>query len=115
MLAHELVPLGLSLPMSMKMQGGLGKQALRMAFADMLPTTATGAKKRGFGVPLGQWLKNELAGVLRETLFDDSFLSRGIVRREAMEGLINDHLSGVDDHRHRLWAMLVLARFLAKN
>jgi asparagine synthase (glutamine-hydrolysing) len=81
----------------------------------MLPPGILDLRKRGFGIPLGKWLRKDLAGVLKETLLDRSFMDRGIVRKDAMAGLVNDHLSGIDDHRHRLWALLVLARWLESS
>ena len=115
MLDHRLVPVGLSLPIGMKIRRRRGKHILREAFRDMLPPGILDLRKRGFGIPLGKWLRNDLAGVLKETLLDRSFLDRAIVRKDAMEGLINDHLSGTDDHRHRLWALLVLARWAERS
>jgi asparagine synthase (glutamine-hydrolysing) len=115
MLDHQLVPVGLSLPVEMKIHRGRGKHILRQAFQDILPPGILNLPKRGFGIPLGKWLRRDLAGVLKETLLDRSFLDHGIVRKDAMEGLVNDHLSGVDDHRHRLWALLVLARWAGRS
>lgn len=115
MLDHRLVSVGLSLPVEMKIHRRRGKHILRQAFQDMLPPGILDLPKRGFGIPLGKWLRKDLAGVLKETLLDRSFLARGIVRKDAMEGLVNDHLSGIDDHRHRLWALLVLARWAGRN
>ena len=115
MLDHRLAPVGLSLPVGMKIHCRRGKHILRKAFQDMLPRGILDLPKRGFGIPLGKWLRNDLSRVLKETLLDHSFLDRRIVRKEAMEGLINDHLSGIDDHRHRLWALLVLARWLERS
>lgn len=115
LLDHRLAPIGLSLPAGMKVRHGRGKYILRAAFADLLPAEVLNLPKRGFGIPLGGWLRNQLAEVMKETLLDSGFLDRGIIRREAVEGLINDHLWGLDDHSHRLWALLVLARWLAKN
>jgi asparagine synthase (glutamine-hydrolysing) len=115
MLDHPLASVGLSLPVEMKIRRGRGKHILRKAFQDMLPPRILNLQKRGFGIPLGKWLRNDLAGVLKETLLDRSFLDLGIVRRDAMEGLVNDHLSRIDDHRHRLWALLVLARWAGRS
>lgn len=115
MLAHYLVPLGLSLPVNMKIRAGRGKYILKAAFSDMLPKTVFGRPKRGFGVPLGSWLRKELAGTLQETLLDRSFLDRGLFEPNSVRGLVNDHILGRDDHRHRLWALLVLARWLQKS
>jgi asparagine synthase (glutamine-hydrolysing) len=115
MLDVRLVELGLSLPLEMKVSRRAGKIALREAFKDMLPREILRRRKRGFGAPLAGWLRDELKGVLIESLTDPKFLKMGIFRREAILGLINDHMSGGDDHSHRLWALLVLARWLVAN
>lgn len=114
-LAHELVPIGLSLPPQMKFRGRLNKYALRQAFGGLLPEGILARRKQGFGIPLGDWLRRELAATVRERLLDRSFLDRGIFQPLAIRGLVNDHLEGRDDHRHRLWSLLILATWLAKH
>jgi asparagine synthase (glutamine-hydrolysing) len=113
MLDHRLVDLGLSLPVWAKVSRREGKVLLKEAFADLLPAEVFRRPKRGFGVPLARWLREDLRETLRETLLDGGFLDRGIVRGEAVAALIQDHLSGAADHQHRLWALLILARWLA--
>jgi asparagine synthase (glutamine-hydrolysing) len=113
MLDHRLVDLGLSLPLCAKVSRRQGKVLLKEAFRDLLPAAVFRQPKRGFGVPLARWLRSDLRQTLRETLLDEGLLSRGIFRREAMAALIRDHLSGAADHQHRLWALLILARWLA--
>ena len=112
LLDHHVVQLGLSLPAHRKVDAKRRKIILREAFSDILPPQVFQARKRGFGVPLGRWLREDLRDLLVETLMDKSLERRGIFRRDALAGLINDHLSGRDDHRHRLWALLVFARWL---
>ncbi len=112
LLDPSVVALGLSLPVEMKMNRRRGKLILRKAFADILPPEVLAARKQGFGVPLGQWLRNELRQAMEETLLDQSFLDCGIFRPAAIRGLVNDHIRGKDDHRHRLWTLMVLARWL---
>ena len=115
MLDHRLADLGLSLPTGRKIAHGRGKAVLREAFGDLLPPEVFGRAKRGFGVPLARWLREDLKDVLCETLLDTGLKRRGIFREDALAGLVNDHLTGRDDHSHRLWALLVLARWLAKQ
>lgn len=115
MLQDKLVDLGLSLPVGMKSARGRGKAVLREAFADMLPAEIMRRPKRGFGVPLDDWLRTDLQGVLRDKLFAPAMASKSPFRPEAIAGLVNDHLTGRGDHRHRLWALLVLARWLEKH
>lgn len=115
MLDTSVVSLGLSLPDEMKIGKGRGKEILRHAFADMLPPAVLAGSKRGFGLPLGKWLREDLLPVLRETLLDPWLREQSIFRPEALAGLLNDHVSGRGDHRHRLWALLVLARWLKQR
>lgn len=112
MLRPELVSLGLSLPTSAKISAGRGKAILREAFADWLPGRILRAPKKGFGVPLARWLREDLRGELAEWLLRPSGAFGRMFRREALAGLVNDHLSGREDHSHRLWALLVLARWM---
>lgn len=115
MLDPDLVCLGLSLPADWKISHRGGKRILKDAFGDLLPGEVFDRPKRGFGVPLSRWLREELAATLQETLLDRDLLARGIFREETLAGLIADHLSGRDDHSHRLWALLILARWLGKQ
>jgi len=114
LLDHGLAAMGLGLSEELKFRRRRGKAVLREAFADMLPRETLWGPKRGFGVPLGAWLRGPLRSVLEEALLDKGFLSAGVVRPEAVIGLLNEHLSGRRDWGHRLWALLILARWLAR-
>jgi asparagine synthase (glutamine-hydrolysing) len=115
MLDHEVAALGLSLPPEMKVGKRFGKVILRQSFADLLPRETLRRPKRGFGIPLSRWLREDMRGLMVDTLMDRGLERRGILRRQAVAGLVNDHLAGRDDHGHRLWALLVLARWLASS
>jgi len=114
-LAHDVMEVGLSLPVTDKIARGRGKAILRKAFTDLLPPSVFRRPKRGFAVPLSDWLRGELREVMSETLMDKGLQQRGIFRREALAGLMNDHLRGRGDHRHRLWALMVLTRWFARQ
>jgi len=115
MLDHRLVAWGLSLPAELKVSRRRGKVLLRAAMADALPAAVLQAPKRGFGLPLGAWLRGPLRDLMKETLLDGPLLTDDICRPSAIAGLINDHLDGRDDHTHRLWALMVLAGWLLRN
>ncbi|MBS3821471.1 MAG: asparagine synthetase B, partial [Phycisphaerae bacterium] len=114
-LDHRVMQLGLSLPTDLKIRGHQGKWILRQAFADALPPDVFAQPKRGFGVPLAHWLRFDLRDQMVEVLRAKNFRKRGIFRDEAILGLMNDHIRGVDDHAHRLWTLMVLARWLERN
>ncbi|NLW85506.1 MAG: asparagine synthase (glutamine-hydrolyzing) [Planctomycetes bacterium] len=109
LLDHQTVQIGLHMPEELKLHRGVGKAILRHVFADIMPKHVIKGPKKGFGVPLARWLREDLRGELEGRLLDKSFLGQGIFRPEAVHGLVNDHVKGTDDHSHRLWALLVLA------
>jgi asparagine synthase (glutamine-hydrolysing) len=115
LLDHNLVNWGLSLPSDLKIFHNRGKAVLREAFADMLPAELLSRPKRGFAVPLDEYLRGPLLGVMRNCLAEGKLREHGIIQPQAAAGLVNDHLRGRGDHRHRLWALLVLERWLELN
>jgi asparagine synthase (glutamine-hydrolysing) len=112
MLDAEVVCLGLSLPVGLKLRRGRGKAILEDAFADLVPRNVFRRPKTGFGVPIDRWLRNELRDVLLQTLLEGPLVARGWLVRSALERLIAEHLAARADHRHRLWALLWLGRWL---
>jgi asparagine synthase (glutamine-hydrolysing) len=116
MLDHRLVELGLSLPLSDKITGRRGKAILREVFGHgptgWLPEEVFRRPKRGFGVPLGRWFREDLRPAVEDFLLAPSGAFGRMFRPQALAGLVNDHLSGRGDHGHRLWALLVLARWM---
>lgn len=58
-LDHRIVEFGLSLPDRLKIDGQAGKHFLRRWAERLLPRDHIYRKKRGFAVPVGEWLKGE--------------------------------------------------------
>ena len=77
LLDHDLVELAAAMPSAIKIRGGRLKHVMKAALSPMLPDDILHRKKRGFGTPMGAWLKKELAPVLQ------ALLSPEVVRRAA--------------------------------
>jgi len=105
-LDHRVAELAAALPLSAKLRGRQGKRILIETFSDLLPASIQQRRKMGFGVPLDHWFRHELKPMLQETLLDPSTLARGYFRPQAVEQLIQEHLSRQWDHSYRLWSLL---------
>ena len=57
LLDHELVELAAQMPEAVKIRGGRLKHVMKAALRDVLPVDIIDRKKRGFGTPMGAWLK----------------------------------------------------------
>ncbi|WP_437185212.1 asparagine synthase (glutamine-hydrolyzing) [Planctomicrobium sp. SH668] len=105
---HRVVELAARMPIELKFEPGKGKKILIETFADLIPQPIQTRPKMGFGVPIDHWFRNELAPLLKSILLSDRCEARGIIRREFIERLIQEHLSGRWDHAYRLWNLLCL-------
>ncbi len=56
---HRIVEFGLSLPDHLKVEGRQGKIFLKRWASRFLPEELLFARKKGFGVPVGEWLKGD--------------------------------------------------------
>jgi asparagine synthase (glutamine-hydrolysing) len=108
LLDHVLVELAARMPEGVKIRGGQLKYALKRALQGVLPANILHRKKRGFGTPMGAWLKGDLAPLLRELLSADVVKARGLFRHPEIEKLIAAHASNRVDGTDRLLALLNL-------
>jgi asparagine synthase (glutamine-hydrolysing) len=107
-LDHELVELAASMPQDVKIRGGRLKHTLKQALAGVLPADILERKKRGFGTPMGAWLKRDLRPMLATMLSEQSVSARGIFEKRAIDDLVRDHETGRVDGTDQLLALLNL-------
>ena len=107
-LDHQLVELGAQIPARYRIRGGELKYILKKALEGVLPAEILNRKKRGFGAPVGAWLKRELAPTLRELLSRQSIEARGLFRWEAVHRVIDAHDANRADHTDHLSALMNL-------
>jgi asparagine synthase (glutamine-hydrolysing) len=108
LLDHELMEFAASLPAGMKTSLGRKKRILRSAYRGRVPDEVLDGKKRGFGVPLGAWFRNELRDFTRDVLLDSRTLDRGLLRAEPVRALLDQHDLGGSDRSMQIWTLLML-------
>ena len=108
LLDHQLVELAAAIPASIKVRGGRLKHLMKHSLADLLPRDILDRKKRGFGTPMGAWLKRELAPVLSRLLAADVVRSRGLFNQPVIDRLVADHEANRVDGTDALLALMNL-------
>lgn len=106
LLDHELLEMAATMPESVKIKGGVLKAAMKKALAGHLPPDILHRKKRGFGTPMGAWLKGELGRVLDRILSPESIRSRGLFDPLVVSRLIADHRANRQDYTDALIALI---------
>ena len=108
LLDHQLVELAAAVPASVKVAGGELKSLMKKALADVLPPQVLYRPTRGFGAPMGAWLKGALAEMLESTLSRESIEARGLLHAAPVAKLIADHRANRVDGTDKLLALLNL-------
>ena len=108
LLDHQLVELAASMPGAIKVRNGRLKHVLKESLGGLLPDDILERKKRGFGTPMGAWLKKELAPLLRRLLAPDVVKRRGLFRQPVVDRLMADHQANRIDGTDALLALMNL-------
>jgi asparagine synthase (glutamine-hydrolysing) len=105
---YKLVELASRMPSSLKVHGFQLKYLFKKAVAPWLPPEILRRKKRGFGAPVGSWLRKDLLPMVREVLSESQVRARGLFHWPAIQQLISDHQQERKDHTDHLFALISL-------
>lgn len=95
------------LPVDRKLHGFKRKWLLKRAFAGLLPREILHRNKRGFQIPVAEWLRGRMRPLMEDLLSPDSLKAQGIFNPATVRALMDEHISGRADLRKPLWTLLV--------
>ncbi len=96
-----------SLPANYKLRGHKTKYILKKAVHELLPPFVTKRGKKGFGVPVAEWLKVKLRPLARDLLSPERVRRAGVFNPTYIARLQDEHERGVANHRKLLWTLLM--------
>lgn len=96
-----------SLPYNYKIRGFTTKYILKKLMKGKLPQNIIDRPKKGFGIPLTSWLKNELKDFCNEALNESDIKEGGLFDFDYIKVLKEGHFSGREDNRKQLWTLMM--------
>src|SRR5882762_3922474 len=108
LLDHKLIEFVTRIPASMKMAGVETKHLFKRAIAGLVPPEILNRPKQGFGVPIEQWINQQLRERVHETLTESRTTARGYIEKDYINVLLDEHERGRRDHARELWSLFVL-------
>ena len=111
----ELLEFASLLPPRLKARGMSLKRVLRAAVADIVPQEILQRPKRGFGVPLDRWFREDLRSYVGSTLGARDARVKEHLVPDAVDRMIGEHDARVRDHGEALWTLLSLEVFLRRE
>ena len=104
-LDYRIVEFVCALPVSYKLRGFTNKYILKKLMSDKLPSVTTKRSKKGFGIPISLFLRNELKEIMiiaknelgKQNIFDNRYINN----------LVDMHLEGRKDNRKQIWTLII--------
>jgi asparagine synthase (glutamine-hydrolysing) len=106
-LDHRVVEASFKIPGEMKLKGKDSKYILKQTMKDILPQNILHRDKQGFSIPIKNWIREELRPMMQDVLHTNKIKQQGIFNSNFINKLVDEHISGTENHSHRLWALMM--------
>jgi asparagine synthase (glutamine-hydrolysing) len=111
-LDHKLVEFVYSLSNKNKINGITPKYLLKDSFQNKIPKSVITTPKRGFNLPIDEWVRNEMRQGLEDSLCFKNITELGIFKYKTIENIKNNHLERKQNNGPFLWSVMVLVKWL---
>jgi asparagine synthase (glutamine-hydrolysing) len=112
MLDHRVVELAWRMPQDFKIRDGKGKWLLREVLYRHVPKELMERPKKGFSIPLANWLRGPLRDWAEALLNEARLRKEGYFRPYPIRQAWAQHLSGKRDNSRKLWCVLMFQAWL---
>ena len=109
-LDYKLVEYANKMDNTLKIKSKIGKYILKASYANDLPPEIIQRKKKGFGVPLKHYFRNELKGFTEEIIFENLYRFPEF-DKEYVKTLWGIHQSGQSNYASFFWNLLMLIKW----
>ena len=110
-LDHRIVEWAATLPAALKIRGSEGKRVLRHGPGRRLPREILDRPKRGFDLPLADWIRGPLRPLVSDTLTPARLSRWDGLAPDAAASMLTRHLDGAQDFGLPLFCLLSIMLF----
>jgi asparagine synthase (glutamine-hydrolysing) len=103
------------LPDSYLINGWDKKHILKEAFKEYFPNNFLNKSKKGFGVPVGDWLRSELRSELLSYIDKVFIIKQNIFQFDVVSKIVEDHLNSKIDNTFRVWTYYCFQKWYKNN
>ncbi len=114
-LDNNVVNYALSIPSKIKTKNGIAKYPLKKILYKHVPQELFNRPKQGFSIPLGKWLRNELAFLITDFLSEQKIAEGGVLNINYVNELVKKFNAGDNYLYNRIWNLIILQKWLLKK
>ena len=107
LLDHRVLELAWSLPRGYLFDGNTGKRVLRDLLTRYVPRSLIDRPKRGFSVPVKEWLVGPLRDWVEDLISEKTLTEQGIFDVKSIRDAWHQHLYGWANHSELIWSVLM--------
>jgi len=110
-LDYRIIEFARTIPIKYRINKGKKKYILKEILKEYIPEEVYDQPKRGFSVPIGKWMQNELKDEFTETLSDDFLNSIPNFNVAKFKKMLKEHLEGKAEFSSYIWRVFILAKW----
>ena len=114
-LDHEIAQFAASIPNDIKFGGNNAKNVLKKLALKHVDPNILNRPKKGFGIPMTKWLKEDLKDVVDDVIYSSSFRDRNLLNVNKTIEMVKLHREGDHDFlTDRIFAIICLELWMRK-
>lgn len=106
LLDHRVIEFAFRLPLALRRGALGGKHILRKILYKHVPRPLIDRPKKGFAVPLLEWLRGDLAGLIDHHLDPAAVRAQGLLDADQVEATVRAFRAGDDRKVQQVWTLL---------
>jgi asparagine synthase (glutamine-hydrolysing) len=114
-LDYRIVEFARKLPIEYRFKGTLRKRILRDILSDYIPENIFNQPKKGFSVPLADWIRGPLKDDFTTYLKKEKLIKIENLDMDKIQKLFQLHLTKDVDYSSYLWRVYVLSKWIHLN
>ena len=112
LLDHRIFEFAARLPLSFKSTGQQSKRILKDIVHQYIPKSLLDRPKRGFSIPLNQWLMGALNPMLMDTLSPSNVSRAGVLNPEFVQKRLAEFNAGALHYKDFIWKLFMFQLWL---
>ncbi|GAA4967545.1 asparagine synthase (glutamine-hydrolyzing) [Algibacter aquimarinus] len=112
---HTIVEFANSLPINFKYRKGELKYILKDILSDYIPKELFDRPKKGFSVPIENWLRGDLKDLLEECLVEFEKMNLEFIDYDKLKFMVKEYFDGKANHSAEIWKILMFTLWYKKT
>lgn len=105
-LDKNLIEFAINIPTKYQFKNNNSKYLIKSILEKYLPKHLIYKKKKGFSVPISDWIKNELKPWADDLLSKNTIESHNLISYSFVKDIKEKHYENIENNEHKLWSII---------